>query len=75
MREIEQAFGSDFSAEEAAAVLVEPIQGDGGLRPVSKTFIRQLDHLCKTHGILLISDEVQQASFTAAGGSASSDPM
>ena len=63
MREIRQAFASDFPAENVAAVFVEPIQGDGGLRPASGPFIRQLDRLCKEHGILLISDEVQQGFF------------
>lgn len=63
MQEIEQAFESDFPAEEVAAVFVEPIQGDGGLRPASKPFIRQLCNLCKKHGILFITDEVQQGFF------------
>ncbi len=63
MQEIEQAFDTDFPAEDVAAVFVEPIQGDGGLRPAAKAFIRQLYKLCKKHGILFITDEVQQGFF------------
>lgn len=63
MQEIEQAFGADLPPEDVAAVFVEPIQGDGGLRPASQAFIRQLFALCKKHGILFISDEVQQSFF------------
>lgn len=63
MQEIERAFKTDLPPGEVAAVFVKPIQGDGGLRPASKAFIRQLFALCKKHGILFISDEVQQGFF------------
>ena len=64
MQEIERAFETDLPPpEEVAAVFVEPIQGDGCLRPASYAFIRQLFALCKKHGILFISDEVQQGFF------------
>lgn len=63
LREIEEAFRTDFPPEEVAAVFVEPTQGDGGLRPASHAFLRQLYALCKKHGILFISDEVQQGFF------------
>ena len=62
-REIERAFREDFPPQEVAAVFVEPIQGDGGLRPASRPFIRQLHQLCRRHGILFITDEVQQGLF------------
>lgn len=45
--------------EATAAVLIEPIQGEGGLRLVSKDFLRALRALCDEHGLLLILDEVQ----------------
>lgn len=63
LREIEEAFRTDFPPEEVAAVFVEPTQGDGGLRPASHAFLRQLQALCQKHGILFISDEVQQGLF------------
>lgn len=45
--------------EATAAILIEPIQGEGGLRLVSKDFLRALRALCDEHGLLLILDEVQ----------------
>ena len=45
--------------EEVAAVLVEPIQGEGGFIPPHPEFLSRLQALCREHGILLISDEVQ----------------
>ena len=42
-----------------AAILVEPIQGEGGVRPLSADFLRALRALCDEHGILLLYDEVQ----------------
>lgn len=42
-----------------AGILIEPVQGEGGLRPASPEFLRQLRNLCNEHGILLVLDEVQ----------------
>ena len=42
-----------------AAVLIEPLQGEGGVNPGDKTFFRELRRLCDANGILLILDEVQ----------------
>ena len=44
---------------ETAGILVEPIQGEGGIRVPSKEFIRGLRDLCDTRGLLLVMDEVQ----------------
>jgi acetylornithine/N-succinyldiaminopimelate aminotransferase len=44
---------------ETAGILVEPIQGEGGIRVPSPSFLRQLRALCDEHGILLVLDEVQ----------------
>jgi len=44
---------------ETAALLIEPIQGEGGLRPASREFLRALRKLCDDNGLLLIFDEVQ----------------
>jgi acetylornithine/N-succinyldiaminopimelate aminotransferase len=44
---------------ETAAILIEPIQGEGGVRLVSGQFLRDLRGLCEKHGLLLIYDEVQ----------------
>lgn len=44
---------------ETAAILIEPVQGEGGVRPVPAQCLRGLRDLCDKHGLLLIFDEVQ----------------
>ncbi|RMD94455.1 MAG: aspartate aminotransferase family protein [Alphaproteobacteria bacterium] len=45
--------------ERTAAILIEPIQGEGGIRPAPDAFLRELRALCDETGTLLIFDEVQ----------------
>ena len=42
-----------------AAVLLEPVQGEGGVRPADPAFLQAARDLCDTHGALLILDEIQ----------------
>ncbi len=42
-----------------AGILVEPVQGEGGIRPATNEFLRGLRQICDEHGLLLILDEVQ----------------
>ena len=42
-----------------AGILIEPIQGEGGVQPATIAFLQGLRRLCDTHGILLMCDEVQ----------------
>jgi acetylornithine/N-succinyldiaminopimelate aminotransferase len=44
---------------ETAAIMIEPIQGEGGVRMIPPAFLRGLRELCDRHGLLLIFDEVQ----------------
>ncbi|MGO4573253.1 aspartate aminotransferase family protein [Microvirga sp. 2TAF3] len=44
---------------ETAALMIEPIQGEGGIRPVPNAFMRALRDLADEHGLLLIFDEIQ----------------
>ena len=44
---------------ETAALMIEPIQGEGGVRTVSNAFLRELRALCDQQGLLLIFDEIQ----------------
>jgi len=44
---------------ETAAILIEPIQGEGGVRAMAPEFLRGLRALCDAHGLLLIFDEIQ----------------
>lgn len=46
-------------SDTVAAIIIEPVQGEGGIRPVPDQCLKGLRDLCDTHGILLIFDEVQ----------------
>ncbi|MFZ1884099.1 MAG: aspartate aminotransferase family protein [Rhodoplanes sp.] len=46
-------------APETAAILIEPVQGEGGVRAPPQGFLRSLRELCDAHGLLLVFDEVQ----------------
>ncbi|MGD0565362.1 MAG: aspartate aminotransferase family protein [Roseiarcus sp.] len=56
---------TDLDAVEAAigpgvgAIMIEPIQGEGGVRMIAPDFLRGLRALCDRHGLLLIFDEIQ----------------
>ena len=45
--------------DETAAILIEPIQGEGGIKPAEPQFLRALRALCDEYDILLIADEIQ----------------
>ena len=45
--------------DETAAILIEPVQGEGGIRPMEADALNRLRALCDKHGLLLIYDEVQ----------------
>lgn len=45
--------------DETAGMLIEPVQGEGGIRPVDPAFLRALRELCDEHGLLLMLDEIQ----------------
>ena len=48
-----------FDPADVAAIIIEPIQGEGGYIPAPKAFLQELQRICRKHGILLIADEVQ----------------
>jgi 4-aminobutyrate aminotransferase len=52
-------FGTTVDPEEVAAVIVEPVQGEGGYVVPHPGFLRRLREVTRRHGILLIADEVQ----------------
>lgn len=45
--------------DQTAAVIVEPVQGEGGVRPASPAFLRAAREITKRHGALLVMDEIQ----------------
>jgi 4-aminobutyrate aminotransferase len=55
----EDYFHHSVDPEEVAAIIVEPIQGEGGFIPPHRDFLPKIQELCRRHGILLIADEVQ----------------
>ena len=52
-------FGRQIAPTDVAAIVVEPIQGEGGYFPAPPTFLAGLRELCDEHGILLVADEIQ----------------
>ena len=59
LRAIEQLFKTDIDARQVAAIILEPVQGEGGFYQAPLEFMRALRDICDQHGILLIADEVQ----------------
>ncbi|WP_062035356.1 4-aminobutyrate--2-oxoglutarate transaminase [Acinetobacter sp. BMW17] len=56
---IEDIFAEDIAAHDVAAIVLEPVQGEGGFNVVPAEFLTRLRALCDQHGILIIADEVQ----------------
>ena len=56
---MEQLFKCDIDPSRVAAIIFEPVQGEGGFIPIQPAAVQWLRELCDQHGILLIADEVQ----------------
>lgn len=63
---LELLFSADVAPSEVAAIIIEPVQGEGGFLPAPHEFLRALRAVCDRHGILLIADEVQ-SGFARTG--------
>jgi acetylornithine/succinyldiaminopimelate/putrescine aminotransferase len=50
---------SDAVGEGTAAIMVEPVQGEGGIRPATPEFLKGLREMCRERGALLVFDEIQ----------------
>jgi 4-aminobutyrate aminotransferase / (S)-3-amino-2-methylpropionate transaminase / 5-aminovalerate transaminase len=59
MASLETIFKNDIEANRVAAIIVEPVQGEGGFNVAPFDFLRRLRALCDQKGILLIADEIQ----------------
>lgn len=59
-------FKCDIAPHRVAAIVIEPVQGEGGFYQAPKSFLEALRALCDEHGILLIADEVQ-SGFARTG--------
>ena len=56
---LELALHTQVAAENVAAIVIEPVQGEGGFLPAPPEFLAGVRRICDEHGILLIADEVQ----------------
>jgi 4-aminobutyrate aminotransferase len=56
---LQSLFKADVDPNRVAAIILEPVQGEGGFYPAPLEFMRALRSLCDQHGILLIADEIQ----------------
>ena len=59
LESLEAIFRSDISPQQVAAIIFEPVQGEGGFYIAPPEFVSALRALCDRHGILLIADEIQ----------------
>jgi 4-aminobutyrate aminotransferase/(S)-3-amino-2-methylpropionate transaminase len=57
--DLERAFKTRVAAEEVAAIVFEPVQGESGFIPAEPDFVRGMRRICDEHGIVLVADEVQ----------------
>ena len=61
-----RAFSTLVAAEDVAAIVFEPVQGEGGFIPATLEFVQGLREICDEHGIVLVCDEVQ-SGFARTG--------
>ena len=58
-RRFEEIIGSQVAPGNVAAVIIEPVLGEGGFVPAGKPFLRKLREYCSANGIVFIADEIQ----------------
>lgn len=58
-RALELLFKADIDPQRVAAMIIEPVLGEGGFYVAPPEFLRELRRICDTHGIVLIVDEIQ----------------
>lgn len=66
LKALDTLFEVDIAPSDVAAIIVEPVQGEGGFYPASNDFLQALRKLCDEHGIVLIADEIQ-SGFARTG--------
>ncbi|MEI4260408.1 4-aminobutyrate--2-oxoglutarate transaminase [Roseovarius sp. D0-M9] len=59
MASMHKLFKADLDPERVAAIIIEPVQGEGGFYPAPAELMRGIRALCDEHGIVMIADEVQ----------------
>ena len=66
LEKLREIFINETPAEDVAAIVVEPVQGEGGFIPAPFEWVKAVRKICDQHGILLIADEVQ-TGFARSG--------
>ncbi|MBZ9611552.1 4-aminobutyrate--2-oxoglutarate transaminase [Rheinheimera maricola] len=56
---LQNLFKVDIAPDDVAAIIIEPVQGEGGFYPAPTALLKALRQLCDKHGIVLIADEIQ----------------
>jgi len=59
INQLDHAMISQISPEDIAAIVIEPVQGEGGFVPMPKAFLQKIRSICTSHGIVMIADEIQ----------------
>lgn len=63
---LERLFKADIEAKQVAAIIFEPVQGEGGFNVAPKELVAAVRRICDEHGIVMIADEVQ-SGFARTG--------
>jgi 4-aminobutyrate aminotransferase/(S)-3-amino-2-methylpropionate transaminase len=66
LKALETLFKADVGPDNVAAIIIEPVQGEGGFNIVPFEFLKALRELCTKHGIVFIADEIQ-SGFARTG--------
>jgi 4-aminobutyrate aminotransferase len=66
LKALDHIFKADCAPDQTAAIVIEPVQGEGGFYQTPKQFMKKLREICDTHGIVLVADEVQ-SGFARTG--------
>jgi len=59
LKALDMLLTCDVEAKDVAALIIEPVQGEGGFYPASDSFLRAIRAFCDQHGIVMIADEIQ----------------
>src|SRR5213080_5212591 len=65
IQELERMFTGDVAPDQVAAVVIEPVEGEGGFMVAPPGFLRALKAVCEKYGILFVADEIQRNSCPA----------